>query len=566
MLLSIKIHNIALITDAKIELGAGFNVLTGETGAGKSIIIDALTFVLGDRADKTLIKSGESEASVIATFDIDPDREDIGALFDECGIERDNIVTISRLMTTSGKNECRINGNICSLSTIRRLTRIIVSIYGQFEHQDLLNVSRHIAILDSLDEKGTGALKDELRELLDTLAKIDEDIHSFGGTEEERTKEAELLEYALHEIEEAGLSESEEEKLVEEKNILNNYEHIYQGLSDTISALDGEFGLASVSRTASVSLTEASKYDTRLSEYQSRIDNIKYDAEDLLSSLESYKSRLDFDPNRRDDVMRRLDVIHDIYRKYGGSYECVQEYLASARDKLSKLANCGAEIARLEAEKVKVLDKIYDICLALTRLRADISKVFCQGVMLELRDLGIPNSQVVVDNKSTYDRSNIESIVTRDGADDIEIMFSANMGEPAKPLTRIISGGEMSRFMLAIKAICHGSDTTMIFDEVDSGIGGVVGSQVAKKLYVLSRKNQVICISHLPQLACMADTHFKITKYTKDDHTYTSVEKLDFDGQVLELERMLAGSHSEVSTLHAKELLAGAANIKNNLK
>ncbi len=564
MLVSIKINNIALISSSKIEMKNGFNVLTGETGAGKSIIIDALNFVLGDRADKSLIKSGEDSARVEAVFDV-PNDPEIMDFFENNGLDFDNTIIISRMMSIAGKNECRVNGDIVTISMLRKLTSYLVDIHGQHEHQDLLDVKNHIVFLDNFDNS-VQKIKTKLKNILDNLQNINVQIKNLGGSQEDRLKSIELLQHEIEEIEQADIKEDEEETLKVEKNRLNNFEKIYESLSQSISLLDGEYGIVSNSNVACKELENATRFDDSLNDLLQRLENIKYDSRDILDSLKEYLSNIDFSANRLEEIEQRLDLIKDIYRKFGGTYDSTISYLEQAKLKLYDLENCQDKINKLQKEKSEILDELYDACRELTSKRRVIAQVFESAILIELATLGMKNSSFVVQNKANYTRENIEQFATTNGADDIEFLFSANLGEPAKPLSKIISGGEMSRFMLAIKcvAIAENDYKTLIFDEIDSGIGGAIGAVLGQKMSQISKNYQVICITHLAQIACIADTHFKITKYSDEEKTYTKVEILDREERVAELARMLSGSNSSVAILHAKELLDSAEKYKNN--
>ena len=562
MLESIKISNLALISKSSVKFGEGFNVLTGETGAGKSLIVDALLFLTGIRADKTLIKSGEDSARVEGVFSVDTSNAALNEILSSVDIENEGTIIISRYFTVSGKNECRINGEIVTLNIVRKVASQIIDIFGQNDSQVLLDSKNHLRLLDEMMEDSLRDKKDKLAICLDRLSVINKSIHELGGLDKDRENNIKLLQFEIDEINNAELYDGEEEELKSKLTLMQNSEKIYGGLNDTINILDGEYSVSNVLKTAINTLTTIERFDDGLSAEKDRIYSIKYELDDIVSTLNSNLNSLSYSQEELDMVQDRLGDIKDLERKYGNTIADILEHKVELENRLDVLLNADEKLAELKLDKKKVLDEIYDICLGLRNTRKVEFISFRDKLVAELKKLGMKNATFDITFENEITRDDIESLVNIDGADRVEFLFSANLGVEPRSLTKIISGGEMSRFMLAFKSLqTTGNNKTCIFDEIDTGIGGEIGSVVGQKICEISRSNQVICITHLAQIAVFGDNNYKIEKFEDDKSTITQVKMLDRDEKINEIARMI-GSSLDTAITHAKEIIADANRYK----
>ena len=567
MLQSLKIKNIALINEAVVEFNKGLNILTGETGAGKSIIIDALCFVLGERADKSLIKTGTDSARVEAVFDVDVSNPDILNFFEMIDVEAENTVIITRVLSMSGKNECRVNGESVTLNMLKKLTTHLVDIHGQFDHQLLMDTKTHIRMLDLLGKKEIDKALDTLKENIDKYNNVQSQIKAIGGIGEDRQKNIDMLSYHINEIEMAELKLDEVDDLTKTKNRYLNSAKLNENLSSAVDSLyGGNYNAISMISMALANLNSVSNIDEDILSYKERLNNLKYEFEDVAELLKDYLSTIEYSEDELNAIEERLDFIKDLIRKYSKSndVEGVLDYLSTAKKQLDDLLNADEVLAKLLKEKSSILEKIYDNCVHITNIRKKYAEKLKNNILTELKELGMDKSNFEVSFTSDYSMDNIENVFTSNGADTVEFLFSANAGEPVKSLNKIISGGELSRFMLAFKCVVSGNDLykTFVFDEIDTGIGGNVGNILGKKLYKISKGNQVFCITHLAQIACFADSHYKVQKYEKDDKTFVDVNPLNIEDRYAELDRMIGGG-SEYSRLHAIELITESNKFKN---
>lgn len=566
MLQSLKIKNIALINEATVEFNKGLNILTGETGAGKSIIIDALTFVLGERADKTLIKNGTDFAKVEAVFDVDAFDPNIVNFFESVGIDAENTIIITRNLNLLGKNECRVNGEIVTLNMLKKLTSNLVDIHGQFDHQLLMDIKTHIKMLDLLSEKDLANVKLSLKNDIEKYNKIIDDINAIGGISADRERNIDLLNYQINEIEMANLIVGEDEELSVTKNKYLNSAKLAENLNETIDSLyNGNFNALTNISSAISNLNSIANIDEDIDKQKERLVNAKYEIEDIAELLRDYLKTIDYSEEDLNRIEERLDLIKSLIRKYSSSnnIQGVLDYLNGAKVQLEKLVNADEELNKLLKEKKIVLKSIFDDCAKLTEIRKKASTILKDNILKELRELGMEKSNFEVYFNNDYNLDNIEDKFTLNGADNVEFLFSANAGEPVKSLNKIISGGELSRFMLAFKCVVSGANSykTFVFDEIDTGIGGNVGNILGKKLFNISQNNQVFCITHLAQIACFADSHYKVLKYEKDNKTFVDVKPLNLEERYTELDRMIGGG-SEYSKLHAKEIINESLKYK----
>lgn len=563
MLCQLSIENIALIDKLELELKNGLNILSGETGAGKSIIIDSLNFVLGERADKSLIRFGTDKASVEAVFEdyLTPSIKDC---LDDLGIEAEDVLILRRKMSADGKNECRINGRISTLSALKSLTELLVDIHGQHEHQSLLKSTNHIKLLDKLGEKKIGTVKGEVEKNFDDYTSLKKEFLRFGNADE-RERKLDILSFQIDEIEKADVKDGEEDELLSARKRIRNMEKIISALEGAKNLLDG-YDSQSVSasiKNANSLLNTISSYDENIVPIADRLDSCKVEITDISETLSDMLQKLDFDSRSAEQIEERLEVVRTILRKYGGSYESLQKFYEEATKEAQTLSNATERVERLETEIKVAAEKLLASAKELSQERRKIADKFEKDITKELCDLGMGGSTFKVEIDTTDDVDQISA----NGADSVEFMISPNVGEPLKPLAKIISGGEMSRFMLAFKNILAGVDDigTMVFDEIDTGISGNISQVVSEKMCNISRARQVIAVTHMPSLASMADNHYLISKSTENGKTLTHVDLLKDDTD--EVARLIGGNdYSIYAVPHAKEMKANAQRYKDSLK
>ena len=563
MIQNLSVENIALIDKLNVELGEGLNILSGETGAGKSIIIDAVSFVLGERADRTLIRYGTESATVEAVFS-DYITPAISEYLEEIGIEAEEMLILNRKMTTEGKNSCRINGRVTTLSTLKGLTSLLVDIHGQHEHQSLLNPNSHMSLLDSLGGDTHAELINKVKDEYKRYSSIKREFNSFGD-DDERVRRLDVLSYQIAEIEKADVQEGEEEDLLEKRKRIRNMERILEALNSAKNILDGyeSTAVSPALKTTVSTLNMISQYDNRIESLNERLEDARAEVVDIADTVKSILDELDFDRHSADQIEERLELVRMLQRKYGGSYSALVEFYQKASEEYERLSNAGDRVIELEAEMRKSVQSLKEACGNLTSSRKVIADKFEKNILSELSDLGMGGStfKVQIDTVETPDD------FSSNGADNVEFLISPNVGEPLKPLAKIISGGEMSRFMLALKNILAGVDEigTMIFDEIDTGISGHISAVVSEKMCNISRKRQVIAVTHMPSLAAMADNHYLIEKSTENGKTSTHLNLLNDDTD--EVARLIGGNDYSVHAIpHAKEMKCWADRYKQSIE
>jgi DNA repair protein RecN (Recombination protein N) len=556
MLSSLSIKNIALITECEISLGKGLVILSGETGAGKSIIIDSLTFVLGDRADKSLIRSGENTATVEAVFDIELNEKLVNCMT-ELGIEPENTVIIRRTMTLEGRNDCKVNGKSVTLGMLRKLTAHLADIYGQHEHQSILNVDSHILLLDEYGN--LGGMKERVSEKYKETQVIKSELDKFGSEDEIRRK-LDTLEFQIKEISDADLKEGEEEELLAMRAKFMSAEKIIGGVSGAYNLLSGAGETAdSLARSARSLLISIEHLDPLIAELGARLDSAAIELQDISASLKDYSDAFDYDERKADIIEKRIDLIRLMRKKYGADPSA---YLDKAKTQYDLLFNSGEAIEELNKKLSAFNKKLEALALELTNARISAGQKFAGDIINELNDLGMKGTtfKVNIDTNNYY--------MSESGCDKVEFMISPNPGEPLKPLSRIISGGEMSRFMLAVKNITARLDNIdcMVFDEIDSGISGHIAQVVSEKLANIAMKRQVIAVTHLPQLAAMADRHYLIEKSTDGLKTVTKLSLLGESESIKEVARLIGGSdYSGFAVPHAGQMKSYAGEYKKTI-
>ena len=553
------VKNIALIQEANIEFDKKFNVLSGETGSGKSIILDSINFVLGSKADKNLIRYGADEAFVRAEFTVEPDSAAIAEL-EEMDIECDGTIVISRKYSQEGKGSIKINGNSVSVSMLRKVTAHLVDVHGQSEHFYLLNEKNQLSLIDGLCKSELKSVKAELSDLITKKRAIRRQIDELGGDEQERARKLDLLDYQIKEIESAEIRVGEYEELLARKKVMDNLEKIALALSEVRSILSDDNGCTDLLSSASRIMSSVSGYGDEYSSISDRIENISVEAEDISQTISDLSDGLSFDEGQAQYIEERLTLLKNLMRKYGNSEEAVLSYFEDASRQYEALSDAAENIERLQKSAILTDDKIYDCCRKLSEMRKSACESFTRQVVAELKSLNIPNAKFEVEF-APFDRQTARLSDTN-GSDDVSFMFSANKGEPLKPLSKIISGGEMSRFMLSVKTQLKDINgiSTYIFDEIDAGISGVTARAVAEKFVAISHNTQIIAVSHLPQVCAAASCQFLISKTDDGRTTVTNIRRLNHEERVQEIVRLTGSQPSEAATKHANELLAFFGN------
>lgn len=564
MLRSLHIQNIALITKLELEFSHGLTVLSGETGSGKSIIIDSLAFVLGERADKSMIKHGADKAYVEVCFDIDINGNTAKAM-DEQGFEVDNTLIISRTLTLAGKNECRVNGRMCSTAMLKAITSTLVDIFGQSQHLNLLRADNHLSIVDGFAD--LSKLKSNLYDNYKLTKDIDRQLKQVGGTEEERARLLDILNFQITELTEANLSIEEEVELEQLHKKVVNTEKIATALSQSAYALSqGEPSITALCASAITALEQVANFDQSAGDLVERLRQAKIELQDIADSVREMQENTDYDANKVNAMEARLEKIRTIKRKYGGSVESALEFLAKAQKQYDELNNATETIDRLSKQRQSVTKQMYQIAEKISVIRQATAQKFEQDIMQQLSDLGMPSTtfKVQFEEKPSYEEYSMSP--TSNGYDKAEFLISANKGQPLRPLAKVISGGEMSRFMLAVKNITATIENipTMVFDEIDTGISGNIAQKVGLKLVAVSRQYQCIVITHLPQIVAIADTNIVISKHTDDNTTVSQVDVLATKQQRAEEVARLTGGTSKNSIANAMDMIEWAENYKAN--
>lgn len=547
MLQSLTIKNVALISSLTIDFGQGFNVLLGETGAGKSIIFDALNFVLGSKADKTLIRTGEDSMRVDALF-TSLSKTAIESL-KEFGYDEDEI-SLSRTMNVDGKSIIRINGIASTLSVLKIVGQILVDSYSQHESIDLLKSKNHLSMVDKFAGEQIRSLKDKVKLDYEEYHNILSQITSLGGDRFERERTKSMLEYEVKQLEDASLTPNEDVEIKQRRDLLNSSEKILQAINTCLEELaENNQSAINLLQLSSLALSGLTTFD-KLYESKQRLDSLRYELEDICDGLVSLKDSIDFDEQELELMDRRYDLIKSLTSKYGGSIEKALEYLDSAKNRLMQLEDSDYLIEKLNKQKDKVYENLLISCEKLSLKRREIAEIIESKITKELKELNMKSSKFKVKFSRLKEP-------TSNGYDDVEFEFSANLGQDIKALSKTASGGELSRFMLAIKNIFAqiGSAQTLIFDEIDAGISGETGNVVGAKLNNITSFAQVICITHLPQVASFGDNFYYVSKMTRDCNTFTEVKELHGQDIIYNIARIVGGdSVSEIALKHAQEM------------
>lgn len=554
MLQRLSIKNVALISEADIEFDGGLNVLSGETGSGKSVILDSINFVLGSKADKTMIRSGEREATVRAEFFVDENSAAAEKLR-ELDIETDGEIIITRKLGADGKSSVKLNGNTVTAGMLKSVTQRLVDVHGQSEHFFLLSEENQLKVLDGVCGSGAAELKSTLSSLINKKRGYAAEIKSLGGSEAERERKLDLLSYQINEIEKAEITAGEFDRLKEKQNIFANTEKIFAALNVVHSAFGDDGGCVDGISSALRTINGISGLGGDYADVAARIENLCAEAEDISATVSELAENLSFDGSEAQSVDERLEVLKNLRRKYGADEEEILSFLENAKEEYDKLCTAAERIEKLEKSIDSCNGEIFETCKKLSGVRRSAADKFCKAVTGELKTLNISDAQFEVEFDG-YDRESA-NLNSADGSDNLRFLFSANKGEPPKPLGKVISGGEMSRFMLAVKTQLKDINgiSTYIFDEIDAGISGYTAKTVAEKFIKISKATQIIAVSHLPQICAASDRQFLIYKETDDDKTVTKVKLLNEEEKTDEIIRLTGNVNSRAARIHATELI-----------
>ena len=562
MLIQLNIKNFALIEEIKVEFDDGFNILSGETGAGKSILIDAIDYVLGGKFSKSLIRTGEEKTFVEAIFSID--NELVKKELDELDIEYEDIIIISREYTISGKSIIKVNGRSLIISQLKKIREKILDIHGQHQNQTLLDRGSHILYLDNfIGDKIKEPLK-KFNELREKLSEIKAKILKINGNED-REKLIDYTKFQIDDIKKGNLRVGEEEELKEEFNYLSNAEKINNSLKISCELLnyrdDGNSVLESLSRVIS-ELSSVEKNSQVIGEKKAVIEEAYYNIEEVSRELRDIAEDTVYDENKLEKINERIYEINGYKKKYGNTIEEVLEYYNKLKENYNELVNASEILKELEEEKKHVLNEMKTVGDTIHKIREEFSEILKESLLKELAYVGLEKSTMEIQVKLC------ENYNER-GFDEVSFLISTNTGEPVKPLEKVLSGGELSRIMLAFKCVFADKDgiSTLIFDEIDTGVSGAVAQRIGEKMYQVSLNHQVLCITHLPQIAILSDHHYFVSKSIKDNKTFTNIKILNKDEKIHQVATMLGGNEVTKATYeNVKEMLKLSENKKNEIK
>ena len=544
MLSLLHIENIAVIERAEISFDRGFHVLTGETGAGKSILIDAISAILGERSYRDMIRTGADKASVRAIFTNVPDYP----WFEENGVEYDSEVVIQRDIYLDGRNNCRVNGTPITVTILRKLGIQLINIHGQHDSASLFDENNHLTFLDDFAENLP--LRETYCEKFATVDSLQKEIERFSMDDGEKLRKLEMLKYQIAEIEKAELEAGEDDSLEERRKVLQNAEKLSDGLNSAVESLyggDDTDGAISLISTAQRDLARLSRYTDTFSDLQERLTDLMYQLQDAADELRQQQDDLSYSGDELERIEVRLDVIHRLRRKYGADCAEILQYLENARKELDEIEFSDDHLDKLKRKLLKAEKEAWDAAYALRDSRNEAAEKLSARILDELSQLDMPKVQ--------FSCVFTELELTANGADGVAFYMSANAGEALKPMSKVASGGELARIMLAIKNVLAEQDQvpTLIFDEVDTGVSGRAAVKVAEKLHSIAKNKQVLCITHLPQIAARGDNHMLISKSERDGRTYTTVTPLDTEGRKQELARIIGGANITETTLKSAE-------------
>ena len=544
MLSLLHIENIAVIECADISFDRGFNVLTGETGAGKSIVIDAISAILGERAYRDMIRTGTGKASVRAVFTDVPEL----AWFADNGVEYDPETVIQREIHLDGKNVCRVNGSLVSVSILRKLGIQLINIHGQHDSASLFDEDNHLTFLDAFGDNEP--IRAEYAEKYDAVVKLRREIDRISMDEGEKLRRMETLRFQINEIEKAELEAGEDEELEARRKILQNAEKLSDGMEEAVECLyggDDSDGAAGLLAQAEHALARLSRFTDAYAGIHEKIADLMYQVQDAAEEVRDARDDLSYSADELETIEARLDKIHRLRRKYGVTCADILDYLDKAKKELDEIEFADDHVEHLKKKLKKAEKEAWEAAKTLRQNRKDTALSMSQRILTELAQLDMPRVQ--------FDVQFTELDLTVTGADSVAFYMSANAGEALKPMSKVASGGELARIMLAMKNVLAEKDqvNTLIFDEVDTGVSGRAAQKVAEKLRSVAAHKQVLCVTHLPQLAALANTHLLIAKSERDGRTYTSVTPLDVEGRKKELARIIGGTNITETTLKSAE-------------
>lgn len=551
MLEYLHIRNVALIDEQSINFSEGLNIITGETGAGKSMVIDSINFVLGEKVSKDFIRNGEKSALVEVLFFLKGENvfKDIKSLGIE--IDNSNSLLISREINKNGRTVCKVNGRVATMSIIKEISSILIDIHGQHQHQSLLNATKHIILLDQFCDE-LQELKDELHKEYRQYKDIQNSITQLSGDERERQQKIDILQYQANEIETAKLKIDEEENLLQQKKLLSGAEKLMKGIEEANILLTGgdteNMGAVDQISRVAILFKELSNIDTELVELSKLSENIYVQLQEAVIDIRHYNKNIEHNPQTLYEIETRLDLIYNLKKKYGTNIQEILAYYDKLKKQLDFILNSEEELQKL-AERLQIQEnKISKLCEKMSKIRkikaSDIQKQI-ETTLIEL-EMKSAKFEIQIEQKAEF---------TDNGWDKVEFLISPNIGEPLKPLSKIASGGEMSRVMLALKTVLADVDNieSLIFDEIDTGVSGRTAQKVAEKMSYISKNHQVICITHLPQIAAMADNHYLIEKTEENSKTLTKVYDLTSEQSVSELARLIGGVSITKTTITAAQ-------------
>ena len=544
MLSLLHIENIAVIECADISFDRGFNVLTGETGAGKSIVIDAISAILGQRAYRDMIRTGTQKASVRAVFTDVPEYP----WFQENGVEYDPETVIQREVYLDGKNVCRVNGTLVSVSILHKLGIQLINIHGQHDSASLFDEENHLTFLDEFADNQQ--LRQEYSEAYGAVSQLRRQIATMTMDESEKLRRMETLKYQIAEIEKADLEPGEDDALEERRKLLQNAEKLSNGMDEAVECLYGGYdsdGASGLMAQAEHALARLSRFTDSFEPLHQRVADLMYQVQDVAEGVRDARDELNYSADELERIEERLDTIHKLRRKYGVTCQDILEYLDKARKELDEIEFADDRLEQLKKKLAKAEKTAWAAALALRENRKAAAQALSQRILTELAQLDMPRVQFVCQFQ--------EQELGASGADAVAFYMSANAGEALKPMSKVASGGELARIMLAMKNVLAEKDQvgTLIFDEVDTGVSGRAAQKVAEKLRSVARHKQVLCVTHLPQLAALASTHLLISKAERQGRTYTSVTPLDLEGRKKELARIIGGTNITETTLKSAE-------------
>lgn len=563
MLIELSIKNFAIIDDISISFKDGLTVLTGETGAGKSIIIDAVTLLGGGRGSVEYVRHGEEKAEIVGLFMVKDNDEQISHTCLTYGIDwdkNDDMITLERTITNQGKSICRVNGKIVTLTILREFGQAMINIHSQHDTIHLMDSKTHIGLLDMYQLDQIVPIKEAYNVLFQELTRLRQKYKAINNDEQQTAHRIDLLQFQLTEINQANLVENEDIQMTEERNQLQNYEKIYKSTNEAYQSLYDDKKALEWLNVAQKSLENGMEYNAFIEDKYKAISSLYYQIEEISFDLRAYVDTLQFDEHRLNTLESRLDEINRLGKKYGNTVSDILAYKAGITKELMEIENKESIIENIVKEIAHVEAKAYKIAKKLQHIRKKTAKKLVSDIKNELTDLYLENA--------TFDIQFTElTSLNSDGIDQINFLLSTNLGEPLKEIQKVASGGELSRIMLALKKIfaAHDHIGTVIFDEIDTGVSGRVAQAIAEKMYQISGTTQVLCITHLPQVAAMSDQHLLIKKIEKSDRTTTQINQLSTKDKVKELASMMTGTEiTETAIEHSEQLMLISNEFKQN--